>query len=110
MALRLHRVRLEVLEAVVFQGHAQPAGANAQGRQDDSSAHLQHRGLLSASGDQRDERGTQQPDSEDHEHWPTGSETSRTSRLPSTSTAAGSISTHAEPGSAELHGSRDACM
>ena len=94
-------VRLEVLEAVVLLGHAQPAGADSQGSGDGPPAHRQHPDLLPTSGDQRDERGAQQPDPEDQAAWPAASATSSTSRRRSTSTAEGLISTHAEPGSAD---------
>ena len=50
LALRLPGVRLDVLEAVVLLGHAQPTGADSQGRGDDSSAHRQHCDLLPTSG------------------------------------------------------------
>lgn len=44
-------LRLEVLEAVVLLGYAQPTGAETHGRRDDSSAHRQHCDLLPSSGD-----------------------------------------------------------
>ena len=55
VALRLPGIRLEVLEAVVLLGDAQPAGTHSEGGGDDSPAHRQHRDLLPAPGDQRDE-------------------------------------------------------
>ena len=55
VALRLPGVRLEVLEAVVLLGDAQPARTHSEGGGDDSPAHRQHRDLLPAPGDQRDE-------------------------------------------------------
>ena len=68
LALRLPGVRLEVLEAVVLLGNAQPAGTDAQGSGDGPPAHRQHPDLLPPSDHQRDERGAQQQDPEDQEH------------------------------------------
>jgi hypothetical protein len=48
VALCLSGIRLDVLEAVVLLGHAQPTGADSPGRRDDSSAHRQHCDLLPA--------------------------------------------------------------
>jgi len=67
LAVRLSSVRLEVLETVVRLGDAQPAGTDAQGSRDDPPAYRKHPDLLPPSGHQRDERGAQQPDSEDQE-------------------------------------------
>ena len=101
LALRLSGVRLEVLETVVLLGDTQPTEPDSQGgggavrRHMDNTPTYYQRPLANSMSEGLNSK------IQKIKSWIAASATPSTSRRRSTSTAEGSICTHANPGSAD---------